>query len=141
MLRGGYGIFHAPTLRGAQSANSNTGFSSTTQFISAANGVTPTNYLRDPFPGGLLPISESSLGLLTGIGTAATAILDGDSVVPYTENWSFNIQRQLPGSILLEAAYVGSHGLHLASTSYNLDQLRPDAGTNPSTLKWSSHLE
>src|SRR5437667_9334135 len=50
VLRGGYGIFHAPSLRQAQSANSNAGFSSTTQFISAANGVTPTNYLRDPFP-------------------------------------------------------------------------------------------
>jgi outer membrane receptor protein involved in Fe transport len=50
VIRGGFGVFHAPSLRSAQSLNSNTGFSSTTNFVSAANGVTPANYLRDPFP-------------------------------------------------------------------------------------------
>ncbi|MBI3683675.1 MAG: TonB-dependent receptor [Acidobacteria bacterium] len=126
VLRGGYGIFHAPSLRQAQSLNSNTGFSSTTQFISAANGVSPSNYLRDPFPGGLLPVTGSAAGLLTGIGTALTAAMDGDFVVPYTQSWSFNIQQQTPGDILIEAGYVGSRGLHLAFNSFNLNQLRPE---------------
>ena len=130
VLRGGYGIFHAPSLRGAQSLNSNTGFSSTTQFVSAANGVTPVNYLRDPFPGGLVPVTGSAGGLLAGIGTPLTAAVDGDYVVPYTQNWSFNIQRQLPGSVLVETGYVGSHGLHLSAFSYNLDQLRPEQLSN-----------
>src|SRR5437588_5604636 len=52
VLRGGVGLFHAPSLRDAQSPNSNTGFSATSSFVSAANGISPTNYLRDPFPGG-----------------------------------------------------------------------------------------
>jgi len=92
--------------------------------------VTPTNYLRDPFPGGLVPVTGAAAGLVTGIGTALTAAVDGDFRVPYTENWSFNVQRQLPGSILVEAGYVGSRGLQLSLVSYNLNQLRAEQLSN-----------
>jgi hypothetical protein len=126
VLRGGAGIFHSSTLRDAQSANSNTGFSSTTSFVSAANGVTPTNYLQDPFPGGLLPITGSTQGLLTGIGTPLTALIVGDVRIPYTETWNLNVQQQLPGDVRLEAAYVGGHSLHLSYNPYSLNQLRAD---------------
>ncbi|MBI3209743.1 MAG: TonB-dependent receptor [Candidatus Solibacter usitatus] len=126
VIRGGYGIFHAPSLRSAQSLNSNTGFSSTTQFIAAANGVSPTNFLRDPFPGGLLPVTGNAAGLLTGVGTAITAAMDGDYRIPYTQNWSANVQQQLPANILLEAGYTGNRGLHLSFGNYNLNQLRPE---------------
>jgi hypothetical protein len=34
--------------------------------------------------------------------------------------------KQAPGRILVEAGYVGSRGLHLALTSYNVNQLRPE---------------
>lgn len=44
-------------------------------------------------------------------------------MVPYTENWSLNLQHQLPGGVLVEAGYVGSHGLHLSFTDFELDQL------------------
>ena len=126
VLRGGAGIFHAPSLRDAQSPNSNTGFSATSSFVSAANGVTPTNYLRDPFPGGLLPTTGAAQGLLTGVGTPLTALLAGDYRVPYTENWNFNIQQELPASVRVEAGYVGAHSLHLSFNPFNLDQLRPE---------------
>ena len=29
------------------------------------------------------------------------------------EQWHFGVQRELPGNLLIEAAYVGSHGVHL----------------------------
>lgn len=32
---------------------------------------------------------------------------------PYVQQWNLSIQRELPGSILVSAAYVGSHGSHL----------------------------
>ena len=126
VLRGGGGIFHAPSLREAQSPNSNTGFSSVSSFVSAANGVTPTNYLRDPFSGSLLPLTGSSQGLLTGVGTPLTALLAGDYRIAYTETWYFNIQQQVPGGVRVEAGYVGGHSLHLSFNPWNADQLRPD---------------
>ena len=54
----------------------------------------------------------------------------GDNQVPYTENWDFDIQHQLPLGILIDVAYVGSHGVHLNKAgegNYNINQLTPDA--------------
>jgi len=64
--------------------------------------VTPLNYLRNPYPDGFVPVVGSSQGLLTGIGSSIAASIIGDSVTPYVENWSFNIQRLLPGALLIE---------------------------------------
>ena len=126
VIRGAFGIFHAPTLMAASGIQGATGYGSTTSFISAPNGVSPVNYLRDPFPGGLLPITGSSQGLATGVGTPISSTLLGDYVTPYTENWSFNVQQQLPANMTVEAGYVGAHGLHLSRNVVNLNQLRPE---------------
>jgi len=88
--------------------------------------VTPLNYLRNPYPDGFVPVVGSSQGLLTGIGSSIAASIIGDSVTPYVENWSFNTQRLLPGASLIEAGYVGSHGVHLNDTGegdVNINQL------------------
>ncbi|MBL8179914.1 MAG: carboxypeptidase regulatory-like domain-containing protein [Bryobacterales bacterium] len=129
VLRGGYGLFFAPSLRSAAGTVSNTGYRSDSSYLAALDGVTPTTYLRNPFPNGFTPVSGSSLGLLTGIGSPLNAELLGDNTVPYSQNWNLNIQRQLPGNLLVEAAYVGSRGLHLNQSGegdYNLNQLTPD---------------
>ena len=129
VLRGGTGIFYAPSLRAAGGTVGNFGYRSDSQLISMPDGVTPTNYLRNPFPDGLTPVVGNTQGLLTAIGSSISSSLRGDNVVPYTENWSFNVQRQLPGNLLVEAGYVGSHGLHLTQTgegTANLNQLTSD---------------
>jgi hypothetical protein len=45
---------------------------------------------------------------------------------PYTQSWNFGIQRELANSFLLEADYVGSHGLN---------QLRNISGALPSVVR------
>jgi len=53
----------------------------------------------------------------------------GDNAVPYTESWNFDIQRQLPGNILIDVGYVGTHGVHLnmaGENTMNINQLTPD---------------
>ena len=116
VLRGGAGIFFAPSLRAAAGSVGNFGWRSDTTFVGSADGVTPLNYLSNPFPDGFVPVVASSQGLLTGVGSSIAASIIGDSVTPYTENRSFNIQRQLPKDVLIEAGYVGSHGVHLNVT-------------------------
>ncbi len=37
---------------------------------------------------------------------------------PYVQQWNFSIQRELPGDILISAAYVGSHGSHLLEDEF-----------------------
>jgi hypothetical protein len=43
----------------------------------------------------------------------------GDGKLPSVQNWDFDIQRQLPGDIVLDAAYVGTKGTHLPSRLMN----------------------
>jgi hypothetical protein len=49
---------------------------------------------------------------------------------PYTEHWSFGFQRQLPGQVLLDVAYVGSESHELTTR----------ADMNPSTIKRASFV-
>ena len=39
----------------------------------------------------------------------------GDEKPPYIQNWNLTIQRELPGQIILDAAYVGTKGTRLVS--------------------------
>ncbi len=129
VVRGAYGVFYAPSLQAAGGTVSGPGYRSNTSWLSSLDGVTPNHYLRDPFPNGFVPVSGSSLGLLTGVGTSISAPLR-ETVTPYTQQWNFGIQRELPGGILLETTYVGSRGLQLidgaSGAGLPLNQLRPE---------------
>jgi hypothetical protein len=127
-IRGGVGIFFAPTLRGAGATVGSTGYGATTNWAGSPDGLTPATYLSNPFPLGLNLSSGNSLGLLTGIGSSFETPMMGDNKVPYTASWSFGIQRQLPGGILVDASYVGNRGVHLnmgGEATINLNQLAP----------------
>ena len=43
----------------------------------------------------------------------------------YQEQWNFTLQHQLPRGVAVEAAYAGSHGVHLPSGSVPLNALPP----------------
>ena len=70
VLRGGAGIFFAPTLRGAGATVGSTGYGATTNWAGSPDGLTPAIYLSNPFPNGLNLSSGNSQGLLTGIGNS-----------------------------------------------------------------------
>ncbi len=127
IVRGGAGIFFAGAPTTAGGVVGNFGFRTDTAFVGSQDGLTPYSYLSNPFPTGLVPPTGSSQGLLTAVGTAIQEPLPS-ATVPYTENWSLGIQRELPGSILVDASYIGNHGVQLisgAETNWNLDQLTP----------------
>jgi hypothetical protein len=128
VLRGAYGIFYSPSPTAAAGTVGRFGFSSDTEFIAAPDGLRPINRLSDPFPNGMAPIAGSDARLLTGVGSPITAPLR-HTVVPYTQNWSFNIQYELPRGLLVETGYVGSRGIQLNASgenTTNLNQLRPE---------------
>jgi hypothetical protein len=128
VIRGGFGIFFAPTLRGAGATVGSTGFGNTTNYAGSPDGLTPAVFLSNPFPTGLnLPVG-SSQGLTTAIGSSFETPMKGDNAVPYEEMWNLDIQRQLPGGVLIDVAYVGTHGVHLnlaGENTMNLNQLTP----------------
>jgi hypothetical protein len=121
VVRGGFGIFYGPTNGAAFAGNTSpyTGFSASTSWNSTVNGVTPTNLLNNPFPNGFTVAPGSSQGLLTLLGQSLQT-MDRGRLNLYAEQWNFGIERTLPGSFVLSAAYAGSHGVHLYSpVNYN----------------------
>jgi hypothetical protein len=110
VLRGGFGIFHAPPIG---LANASAGFAAvTTSNPALADGVTPQFNLSNPFPQGLTQPSGSSLGLNTLLGQNISG-MPRQQKISYSEQWSLDIQRQLPWNIVVTLGYVGNNGLHL----------------------------
>jgi hypothetical protein len=89
------------------------GFSQTTQFVATGNNyLSPSATLSDPFPNGVLHPSGASAGAATFLGQSIS-FFEPQVRNPYYIRWNFGVQRQLPGSMVLEVAYIGSHALHL----------------------------
>jgi len=124
VLRGGYGIFWSGATDIGAGANAALGFSATTPFVASLDNITPLNLLRNPFPEGLIQPVGSSQGLATLVGQSVS-FTDPSRRIPYTQQYSFGIQRQLSGEMLIEAAYAGNRAIALANSNIELNQL-PD---------------
>jgi hypothetical protein len=124
VARGGYAITYVPE-KGIL-APSSTGFGSATSMIASLdNGLTPYNTVSDPFPQGLVLPTGSSLGTLTGVGSAVSGQLR--NVLPgYVQQWNFTLQYSPWDNWLVEGAYLGNKGTHLQTLQgFNLNQLAP----------------
>jgi hypothetical protein len=82
--------------------------------VTTQDGYTPVDRLRNPFPGGLLPLVGNSQRLLTLVGQSVSFVEPSD-MTPVYHNWQFNIQRELKARTMFEIAYVGGRGIHLAA--------------------------
>ena len=110
VLRGGWGVFTVPfTISGVNQQ----GFSQSIPIVPTNdNGLTFRANLFDPFPDGVPDPPGSSLGLLTFLGRGLGSVpLDREN--SQAQRWNINMQRELPGRWLLEAAYVGTSGYSL----------------------------
>lgn len=127
VIRAAYGHIFGTSPQSSQGTVGPFGFRTENQWISTLDGITPYNLLSNPYPQGFQPPPGSSQGLLTQAGANLQAPLQ-DTVTPWMMQWNFNVQRNLPANILLEAAYVGTRGLQLAhgtESGMNLNQLDP----------------
>ena len=110
VIRAAYGLFYLPTTGGFTQLGS-TGFSSQTAYVATIDGNQPSGSLSNPFPQGIVPITGSSLGPLTGLGTSIAgntrALVSGAS-----QQFSANLQQQI-GLWTIQFGYLGNHGLHL----------------------------
>jgi hypothetical protein len=132
VIRTAFGILY-PGTTADNSGNYPTiqGFNPITTPVDTVNGVTPLSnpglggLLANPFPNGLRQVVGSKLGSLTSVGDSNVGFLRSDKQ-PYVEQWNFGVQRELPGNLLVEAAYVGSHGVHLEDFAGNQFNVLPD---------------
>jgi len=106
VIRGGWGLFYSV---GGELGGSN-GFSLSTPYVTSSNGgVTPLNSFAcgNPFPNGAQQPQGSTPGLGSTLGSALSLDLPGRRI-PRSQAVSFGIQRQLPGSLILDAHYSGN---------------------------------
>ncbi len=88
-------------------------------------GLTPLNLLRNPYPSGFQPPPGAANGLVTAVGGPIQAPLQ-ETFTPWSMQWNFTIQRELPGDMMIETAYVGTRGLQLSrggESGFTLNQL------------------
>ncbi|MBI4910653.1 MAG: carboxypeptidase regulatory-like domain-containing protein [Acidobacteria bacterium] len=122
VLRGGYGISYLSngTSHNGYGAGQE-GFSRATSEVFTPDGRTAIKRLHEAFAGGLLEPTGSSLGPYTLLGSSINANLR-NLRVGYSQQWSLNVQRELPGGWLLEAGYAGSRGVKIPTT-FAMNQL------------------
>jgi hypothetical protein len=123
VVRGGVAVFVAPIAvngngeTSSKVALSQQGFSQTTQFVATNNNyLSPAATLSDPFPNGIAQPAGASAGAATYLGQAI-AFFNPHVRNPYSIRWTLGIQRQLPGKMVLEAVYIGNHGVHMPVTT------------------------
>jgi hypothetical protein len=125
VVHAGFGLFYAPVGITPETSGYSQVTSYSTGNVTAPVAVGTGAYLSNPFSSGgasvLLQPTGNSLGALTGVG-GSVAVLDTKRQVPYVEQYSLDIQRQLPKDIIVKIAYVGAHGNNFFN-SVNINQL------------------
>lgn len=127
VIRAGAGIYYLPAnLQFNEGPYGNAMNQFTNPWLSTLNGeVTPLYPISNPFPTGFVP----SLGNLphsqaqTLLIGAAPSMQLATTPYPYNEQWNLTLQRQVWGGVAIEAAYAGSHGVHLPRGSWQADAL------------------
>ena len=135
VVRAGYGVFFAPQFA-LGSPIATVGFNQTTPYIASTNNnVTPAGTLSNPFPTGILQPVGSTLGTSTGIGQSFS-LVDPNARSPYVQQYSLDVQGQLPWGIATEIGFVGSKSSHLALGGATINE----NALNPSLLSLGSAL-
>src|SRR5438876_1754026 len=125
VVRGGYGIYYTPQISNAIFAMAE-GAQATAGATVVGNIVgAPNIFFGNPFPS-----SQASAGLPFAVSN------DQNMRDSYIQQWNFNIQRKLPGNVVLDVGYVGSKGTRLIVTYDDLN--RPLQVVDPRTLAVAS---
>lgn len=108
VVRGGYGLYYL----GQNEIGPATGFSQPTSVIASVDGgLTPAVNLSNPFAnqagGRLLEAVGASQGAASFLGQGITANFL-NRPLPYSHQYSFDIERELPWNMVAEVAYVGN---------------------------------
>jgi hypothetical protein len=136
VVRGGYGISHAPLTGNNRSPNPDFGgfITSSTLATSSTGTIDPTQPIRfstnPPLQGTagsldtLLGVDTEGLVFLRGLGISAFAgegFVNGSGDVPYSANWNLAVQFEPFRNTVIEVAYVGNQGRHLYLPQVNIN--------------------
>jgi hypothetical protein len=113
VIRGGYGIFYHWDNTNQENLRTNPPFTSSVSIFNT--------FLSNP-AGGTQRIFPPNL-----------QAFDANFLYPTVHQWSFGMQRQLPGEMLLSVSYAGNHAVHLDQQP-NLNQPQPNLAVAQGTV-------
>ena len=115
VIRGGFGMYFG-SLGTRLAEVIQTGFTRATQIVpSNDGGVTFAATLADPFPSGFLQPTGASDGAATNVGNALN-FFNQNPRAARLHKWQFDLQRELPGRIVVELGYQGARNRDLEYT-------------------------
>ncbi len=124
VLRSGWGIFYTQAFYpGWGGGISQDGFSSTPSFNTTLGGIQPAFFLEQGLPQNFEEPPVIRSDYRNGQGILYRPV-DGNKR-PYSHQWNITVDRELGRNLSLSAAYVGSAGRRLPSSSDPLNALDP----------------
>jgi carboxypeptidase family protein len=139
VVRAAYGIYYAPSALQAAGHTGTAGmigYRTSSNMIVSTDGRIPSTFFDNPFPNGFNLPPGTTLGAATNIGLGIGEGVIPDYHSPYIQQWNLNVQRELPGNIVFEAAYIGSKGTRLLAGESGITQSQLD----PSFLSLGARL-
>jgi hypothetical protein len=123
VVRAGYGIYFSNLSVGGFAENDSQGFAGNYTYPNPASPQTPTVVLSQitAYPGNQPPFINPT----AQNGTTPTVIESKVARPGTIQNWTLDVQEQLPGKFLLDVAYVGAHGDHLQAFMHDPNQGLP----------------
>ncbi|MGA7343148.1 MAG: TonB-dependent receptor [Terracidiphilus sp.] len=124
VIRAGYGIYFSTQRVGGFAENDSQGFFSSYTYPTPASVQTPAVVLSQiaAYPGNLPPFIDPTV--MNGQSNAL--FLESKVDRPGTiQNWTLDVQRQLPFQTIVDVAYVGAHGDHLQAFMHDPNQGNP----------------
>ncbi|MGH9665588.1 MAG: hypothetical protein ACRD9L_14280, partial [Bryobacteraceae bacterium] len=129
VVRGGYGIFFAHPFDSGVPNQASLGFSTSISITSPDNGLTFPFYLRDgtPTTAAAQPVLDDSFGAVPVGKTPSTAVtyFDPSRRTGYAHQFNLGVQRQLPGSMVVEVSFLSNDGRKLPNSSVSINQILP----------------
>ena len=127
VLRGGYGIYHdVSAMGGSTGPYQNPPYANAYAFTS--DNITPVRTLTTGFPANNQPVDPANYR-----GDWTT--IDPDFKQGRVQQWSINVERQMPFSTIASVAYAGSYADRLFDKSRNLNTATPGPGFNPAARR------
>jgi hypothetical protein len=139
VIRGGAGVFFAHPFDAGAPASAALGFETSAAINSPDNGITPAFILGNGVPSYSLeaPVLDDSFGAVPyGTNpTLAISAYEENRRTGYSTQWNFTVQRQLPGNMMVEAAYLANASRKLSSPTMAINQVLPQLLTPNSTQR------
>jgi hypothetical protein len=116
VVRGGFGCYFGSLGTRLQDVIQNSGFLAITNFIPTLNnGLTYIATNSNPFPNGFVQPTGATLGAQTNVGNAISFFNQNPKAARLMK-FQVDIQRELPGEMVLDVGYAGSRNFDLEVT-------------------------